>query len=536
MPIGTSKTALIYAVKTPTRLSIQQQEKNFGLQLLEFLGIQVLALGLSVLTGGIASAVGLGAGLSNFAAALISFGVETATDFAVNQIYDKLTSEVTAKSTALNLLPAIGGIGKLTRAARITKVLKLAKETKLLEKLGIVTAKNLEDVVKQVAGKKILFNKLIFDFTKQANNETLLYTIGKLARNDFSKGFKISNLGKINNLLKIEKNLQKISPKLVQKAPRLTKKYQGYVNNWLSEYGLNFEKVTKISTDEWYKIMTDLHKKGIAKKLLLNVNLMRANKIYKNKLVNFIHKTPIKLNKILEKLEKINPNFYIQKATKKILAPIEKRIINIKQKVIQKINEQTRKVLSKFETKAIQKGQLLPFAYGSDVFLAVKIVPISVAGEVALTIYYKNPKYSPIVVTTTIIKAEQFILAKEPFKFYMNSEWFIGWGFKKTSLFNLVSFAPAVYRQVVRDSFKTYRTIAKFLKLWEQIKNNWNKSEMLKNVEDSVATILLGSGLVFKTYKQFRKNKNLSKTIKSKTLLNSRKFISKKIYSKKRKW
>ncbi|QED24114.1 hypothetical protein [Spiroplasma citri] len=215
---------------------------------------------------------------------------------------------------------------------------------------------------------------------------------------------------------------------------------------------------------------------------------------------------------------------------------MKKRIINIKQKVIQKINEQTRKVLSKFETKAIQKGQLLPFAYGSDVFLAVKIIPISVAGEVALTIYYKNPKYSPIVVTTTVIKAEQFILAKEPFKFYMNSEWFIGWGFKKTSLFNLVSFAPAVYRQVVRDSFKTYRTIAKFLKLREQIKNNWNKSEMLKNVEDSVATILLGSGLVFKTYKQFRKNKNLSKTIKSKTLLNSRKFISKKIYSKKRKW
>ncbi|WFG96643.1 hypothetical protein M0C40_01090 [Spiroplasma citri] len=47
---------------------------------------------------------------------------------------------------------------------------------------------------------------------------------------------------------------------------------------------------------------------------------------------------------------------------------MKKRIINIKQKVIQKINEQTRKVLSKFETKAIQKGQLLPFAYGSDVF------------------------------------------------------------------------------------------------------------------------------------------------------------------------
>ncbi|WFG98595.1 hypothetical protein M1770_01080 [Spiroplasma citri] len=49
---------------------------------------------------------------------------------------------------------------------------------------------------------------------------------------------------------------------------------------------------------------------------------------------------------------------------------MKKRIINIKQKVIQKINEQTRKVLSKFETKAIQKGQLLPFAYGSDFFFS----------------------------------------------------------------------------------------------------------------------------------------------------------------------
>ncbi len=157
---------------------------------------------MSVLTGGIASAIGLGAGLYNFAAAFISFGVEITTDFTINQIYYSLTSEVTAKSTALNLLPAIGGIGKLTRAARTTRILKLAKETKLLEKLGVITANNLEDVVKQVTGKKILSDKLIFDFTKRANNETLLYTIGKLARNDFYKGFKVSKINTINKFIK----------------------------------------------------------------------------------------------------------------------------------------------------------------------------------------------------------------------------------------------------------------------------------------------------------------------------------------------
>ncbi len=199
-------------------------------------------------------------------------------------------------------------------------------------------------------------------------------------------------------------------------------------NKWLSEYGLNIDKISKINTNEWYNIMTNLHKKGVGKNLLLNANLMRGSKIYNNKLLNLLHQTPIKLNKILNHL---NPNFYIQKVTKKLLAPIEKQIITIKQKVINKITEQTKKILSKFETKAIKKGQLLPFAYGSDVFLAVKIVPLSVAGEVALTIYYKNPKYAPIVVMTTLIKAEQFVLSPEPFKFYMNSAWFIGWGFKK---------------------------------------------------------------------------------------------------------
>ncbi len=533
MPIGTSKTALIYHVKkTPTRLSIQQQEKSFGLQLLEFLGIQVLALGLSVITGGIASAVGLGAGLSNFAAAFISFGVETATDFAVNQIYDSLTSKVSAKSTALNLLPAIGGIGKLTRAARTTRILKLAKETKLLEKLGVITANNLEDVVRQVTGKKILSDKLIFDFTKQANNnETLLYTIGKLARNDFYKGFKGFKIDTINDLLKIEKNLQKISPKLVQKIPHINEKN---ANKWLSEYGLNVDKISKINTDDWYNIMTNIHKKGVGKNLLLNANLMRSSKIYDNKLLNFLHKMPIKLNKTLNYL---NPNFYIQKITKKLLAPIEKQIITIKQKVISKITEKTKKILSKFETKAIQKGQLLPFAYGSDVFLAVKIVPLSVAGEVALTIYYKNPKYAPIVVMTTLVKAEQFISAKDPFVYYMHSEWFIGWGFNKTSLFNLVSFAPVAYQQIVKDSFKIYRTIAKVLKLQEQFKNNFtNKNKMLKTLEETSVTSLLGSGLEFQTYKQFRTKQNLSKTIKTKTLSSSKKFILNKIKSKRNKW
>ncbi len=73
--------------------------------------------------------------------------------------------------------------------------------------------------------------------------------------------------------------------------------------------------------------MTNLYKKGVGKNLLLNTNLMRGSKIYNNKLLNILHQTLIKLNKVLNHL---NPNFYIQKVTKKLLDPIEKQIIAIK--------------------------------------------------------------------------------------------------------------------------------------------------------------------------------------------------------------
>jgi hypothetical protein len=48
----------------------------------------------------------------------------------------------------------------------------------------------------------------------------------------------------------LKKNLQKISPKLVQKLPRITKNNELVANKWLSEYGFDINKITKIITDK----------------------------------------------------------------------------------------------------------------------------------------------------------------------------------------------------------------------------------------------------------------------------------------------
>ncbi len=68
----------------------------------------------------------------------------------------------------------------------------------------------------------------------------------------------------------------------------------------------------------------------------------------------------------------------------------------------------------------------------------------------------------------------------------------------------------------------------------EQFKNNLNKEKLLNMLEDIVVTSLLVNGLLFQIYKQLRTKQDLNKIIKTKTLINSKKFILKKIYYKKK--
>ncbi len=126
--------------------------------------------------------------------------------------------------------------------------------------------------------------------------------------------------------------------------------------------------------------MTNLHKKCVGKNIILNSNLMRGGKIYNNKLLNIFPQTPIKLNKSLNYL---NPNFYIQKVIKKLLAPIEKQIIAIKQKVINKINDKTKKYYLNLKITLLKK-LIITFFLWFRCFLVVKIVSLSVSCEVVL--------------------------------------------------------------------------------------------------------------------------------------------------------
>ncbi|BDT02804.1 hypothetical protein [Spiroplasma ixodetis] len=62
MPIGTTSTAILLNINKPkhTRISKQQENKSFWWEILEMIGVQVIAVALAPFTGGLSESVALG--------------------------------------------------------------------------------------------------------------------------------------------------------------------------------------------------------------------------------------------------------------------------------------------------------------------------------------------------------------------------------------------------------------------------------------------------------------------------------------------
>ncbi|WP_342274086.1 hypothetical protein [Spiroplasma endosymbiont of Phycita roborella] len=135
MPIGTANTATLLKINKPkhTRISQQQEHKSLWWEILEMIGVQVIAVALAPFTGRLSEDLALGLGASDLIASISAVGVEFLTDFTINQVYDYLKGNVIPLNTFFNILPAFAGLNKISRGYRTTKFIKLAQKTKTLE-------------------------------------------------------------------------------------------------------------------------------------------------------------------------------------------------------------------------------------------------------------------------------------------------------------------------------------------------------------------------------------------------------------------
>ncbi len=223
MPIGTTSTAILLNINKPTRISKQQESKSFWWEILEMIGVQVIAIAFAPFTGGLSESIPLGLGASDFIASSIAFSVYAVTDFTIYQVYDYLKGNVTTLNAFFNLLPAFAGVNKITRVYRTSKFIKLAKTTKTLEQVGIKEAKNLQEIISQVSGKEILTDKIIgnkrylFNYNFAPNRETIIENLGFVAEIQFKNIFQKLETQQLKDYLLLQNTIIKLSPQLTPK-------------------------------------------------------------------------------------------------------------------------------------------------------------------------------------------------------------------------------------------------------------------------------------------------------------------------------
>jgi len=519
MPIGTASTAIVFKINKPkhTRISKHQEHKSWWLEILEMIGIQVIALALAPFTGGLSEDLALGLGTSDLLASITATGVEFATDFTINQVYDYLKGQVTPLNTFFNLLPAFAGINKITRGYRTSKFIKLAQKTKTLEEIGIKEAKNLQDIINQVSGKKILTDKIIgeqrylFNYAFAPNRETILQNLGYVAQRQFHNNFKKFEEQELKDYLSLQNTLIKLSPQL---TPKFKIKDIDNANNFLKQYHTDLKTVLKMNQHDWLNLVhtIQIQNRG-GKTLILTLQQLRANAIKFNFKNSWIHESVLKINQTFKYfdirfyLKKGLNQFwkdtsYFEKLREKIYK-LQVRIEKLEQKAMEKLNKLKEKATDLFtsaEKKAIKHAQLIPL--NSPVFIGCKIQPLSL-DKCAIAIYHRNPKYKPIVVIDTFIKAETFVTQTHPFHWYRwYSGWYIGYGVQSNKWLKTIAFAPPVVQQIIRDSFKIHREILRIIRTYHKVINiinnpieNINKSFKSVSLKFGVNT-LFGTGLL----------------------------------------
>lgn len=486
MPIGTKSTAILLKQYQPyvTRKPKSENQTNFWWLLLETILITAAATVAGAVTGGVASGIVLSIGASDLAAGIASFATRVLVEFAINQSIDAAKNQISAKNTALNLLlPIAFNVNQITRGYRTTKILRLARNTKTLEKLGVEDARNIKDLIDRLSNTQLLTEKIngkkqLFNFGK-LNREQVLQDIGFVTQETFKYEFQNFTTNEIKENLLLQVNLAKLSPRLL---PKLKIQNIENVNNYLAKFGTNYETVIKMNHFDWLNLITEFQKTNSGKSLVLALQQIRNSTVKFNFNSRIISNS---LNKINRSFKYFNLNFYVNKGLEKFwentpylsilkekILILQQRIEVIENKAVSKIDNLLKKgkeVFSRGEKIAIQQFNLIPL--NSPVFLACKIEPLTL-GNAAITIFHKDSRYDPIVITDTIAKAETFISQEHPFSWYWNeSGWPLGYGINKNSILSLINLIPSSARKIAQEGLKINFQIQKIKQRIDLIEN-----------------------------------------------------------------
>lgn len=469
MPIGTQSTAILLKQYAPkiTRQPQSKTKKDFWSLFLETILITVVTVVAGALTEGTASGFVASIGFSDVAANVTAFAARTLVEFGINQAVDAIKDQVTPQTTLLNLLlPASFNAGTVSRGFRTAKIIRLAKDTKTLAKLGVEDARNLQEIIDRLSNTQLLTREIngkkqLFNFG-QLNREQVLQDIGFVAQETFKYDFKNLTATEIKDNLLLQTNLVKLSPKLL---PKLKIADIENVNAFLQRFGTDYETVLKMNQIDWLNLVNEIQKTNSGKSLILTLQQIRSNTIKFNFGNRFISNS---LNRINRLFKYFDFNYYIDKVLERVwdnpgsftllkekLLQLQERIETAENRVFDKIKnllKRGKQIFSRAEKIAIERFNLIPL--DSEVFSACQIQPLNF-NQVAITIYHKDSRYDPITVIDTLEKAELFLSQEHPFSWYWHeSGWPFGYGVKKNTVFSLINFLPVTVKRIAQEALR----------------------------------------------------------------------------------
>lgn len=485
MPIGTKSTAILLKQYAPkiTRRPKSKTENDFWAIFLETLLITIVTIVAGALTEGAAAGFVAGFGASELAIDVAGFTARTLVEFGVNEAIDAIKDQVNPQTTLLNLLlPASFNAGTVSRGFRTAKILRLAKNTKILSKLGVEDARNIREIIDRLSNTQLLTREIngkkqLFNFGN-LNREKVLQDIGFVSQEVFKYDFPKLTANEIKENLLLQTNLAKLSPRLL---PKLKIKNIDNVNNFLAKFGTDYDTVTKMNQFDWLNLINKIQKTNSGKTLILSLQQIRNSTIkFSNRFISN------SLNKINRVFKYFDFNYYVDEGLKRFwenpgpfsvfkqkLLEIQERVEASESKAFAKIKSSLKKgkeIFSRGERLAVEKFNLIPL--DSPVFLACKIDPLNF-NQVSITIFHKDSRYDPILIVDTIEKFELFISQEHPFSWYWNeSDWPLGYGVNKNKIFSVVNFLPVTVKKIAQEGLRINFQIRKLKQKIDRFDSN----------------------------------------------------------------
>jgi hypothetical protein len=226
------------------KIQVDNKHTSWLVEVLKIIGVGVLAAALGAVGQAWASAGLVAMGVGELGVGVGAAFVGASVEFATMTAYDAITGNLDPLNLALNAL-SFAKVGKVASTeVKMTKALKLAEATGLFKQIGVKAGevKNYTDLLKVLAGKKIVLKQTIFDFSKGVNRSDVLQMFStwstKNAVSNISKIMKTQKgiLGSnLDDLIKLQNILTDINPKLF---PRIQSKYWKEAKDLIAKKGL----------------------------------------------------------------------------------------------------------------------------------------------------------------------------------------------------------------------------------------------------------------------------------------------------------